>query len=379
VAGGGNIIVTASATDTNGGVAAVDFYVSGALLRTVTNAPYSATITNAAIGSYQTFAIARDTFGLSATSAVVSFTAVPPGTNFTDMFVARGFITGYTNFKTATSTSATKEPGEPNHWQFNAGGKSMWISWTAPGTGLVNVDLLGTSFDSVLAVYTNAPGVAASVSNLLKVAENDDNGASLQSKVTFNCTVPGTVFHIAVDGYNSGTAASGNIVMRLSQPNSPPVITTQPVSRTNNVGTNVTFTVVASSPTALSYQWRFNGGNMGNATNAVLTLTNIQLSSGGGYDVRVSNASGSVTSVVATLTVRDTTALPLVIFARMTNSLFTMTFTGGATNRGYIVETSATLTNWSYFTTITTTGAVTIVDSNPPPAGLRAFRARLGP
>ena len=294
VPGGASLVITASATDTNGGVAQVEFYVGGVLRGTATNAPYSTTIPNLTLGAYQAFAVARDTFGLSSTSAFVNFTAVPPGTNFADMFASRGFITGVTNFKTASSTTATKEAGEPNHWSFNNGGKSMWISWTAPGSGVVTIDLLGSSFDTVLAVYSNAPGVAPSVSNLIKVAENDDNGASLQSKLTFTNTVPGTIFHIAVDGYNSGTAASGNIVMRLSQ------------------------------------------------------------AAGGG---------GS----------------PLVMFARITNSYFTMTFTGGIPSQVYLLESSTTLNSWSNFTTITATGAVTIVDSNPPTTGLKAFRTRLSP
>ena len=84
----------------------------------------------------------------------------------------------------------------------------MWIDWTAPAMGIVTIDLQGSSFDTLLAVYTNAPGLSPTVANIRKVAENDDNGNSLQSRVQFTNTVIGTVFHIAVDGYNG---ASGNI------------------------------------------------------------------------------------------------------------------------------------------------------------------------
>ncbi len=377
VPGGGNLLITASATDTNGGVARVDFYLNGAFVGTSTNVPYSATVVNPPQAAYQAFAIARDSFGLSSTSAVVQFFVVPPSTNFADMFANRGFLSGYTNYKTANNLAATKESGEPNHYSPNAGGKSVWLSWVAPGSGVVTIDLNGSGFDTVIGVYTNAPGVAPAVNNLIKVAENDDNGASLQSKVTFTNNIPGAVFHIAIDGYNGD---SGNIIMRLSLPNSPPVITTQPISQTRELGSNVIFTVAASSPTALSYQWRFNGNNIGGANNASFAINGIQQSDAGNYDVRVSNVSGSVTSAVAVLTVGGD-LVPLAVFARMTNNVFTMTFTGGVTNRGYIVESSTTLTNWNYFGTIVTTGAVTVVDTNPPPAPgtLRAFRSRLGP
>jgi hypothetical protein len=376
----GDVLITASATDTNGGVARVDFYVGGVFSSSMTNPPYSTTITNASLGAYQTFAVARDIFGLVSTSAVVNFTVVPASSNLADMFASRGFITGYTNFKSGNNTTATKEAGEPNHFPPNQGGKSLWISWISPGAGVVTIDLASSSFDTVIAVYTNAPGIAPSVSNLFRVAYNDDNGVSLQSKVTFTNTVPGTIYHIAIDGYYASTVASGSIIMRLSLPNSPPVITVQPFSQTNSPGANVTFNVAVSSPTAVGYQWRFNGTNILNATSASLTLTNIQAANAGGYDVRVTNNSGSATSVVATLTVGTGEPVPLLVFARMTNGMFTMTFTGGITNRSYNVEQSATLTNWNPFSTIMTTGAVTIVDSNAPPAGtLRAFRTRLVP
>jgi hypothetical protein len=373
----GNVIINASAVDTNGGVAQVDFYVGGNLIRSAFAPPYSATLSNAALGPYSTFAVARDTIGLSATSAVSTFNVVAQGTNFSDMFAGRGLVTGYTNFKTGSTVSATKEPGEPNHWSFNAGGKSLWIDWLAPGAGVVTIDLLGSSFDTLLAVYTNTPGLAPAVSNLTKVAENDDNGSFLQSRVQFTNTVPGTVFHIAVDGYN---AASGNVQLRIGLPNSPPVITLQPQSQTNNPGANVTFTVAANSPSPLSYQWRFNGGDMGGATAASLTVTNIQASNGGDYTVVCANSSGSVTSLVATLTVEGGPAPPLFVFARATNNLFSMTFSGGLSNRSYIIESTDTLTNWNYYSTITTTGAVTLVETNSLSLGrIRAFRMRLGP
>src|SRR6185436_2927651 len=91
----------------------------------------------------------------------------------------------------------------------------------------------------------------------------------------------------------------------------PPAITAQPQSRTNDAGTTVTFTVTASSSPPLSYQWWKNsapladGGNISGATTATLTLAHVSQSYSGGYSVVVSNAGGSVTSSVATLTVID--------------------------------------------------------------------------
>ncbi|MEI2725481.1 MAG: immunoglobulin domain-containing protein [Verrucomicrobiota bacterium] len=76
-----------------------------------------------------------------------------------------------------------------------------------------------------------------------------------------------------------------------------------PASQTVNRGTNATFTVNATGSSPLSYQWRFNGGNIAGATNVTLILTNVPDSAAGNYDVVVSNASGTNASASATLTI----------------------------------------------------------------------------
>ena len=83
----------------------------------------------------------------------------------------------------------------------------------------------------------------------------------------------------------------------------PPTILTQPQSRTVRAGTNVTFKVVATGTSPLSYQWRFNTTNVVGATNSSLALTNVQLVQSGNYTVVVTNSINSVTSAPANLKV----------------------------------------------------------------------------
>jgi endonuclease/exonuclease/phosphatase family metal-dependent hydrolase len=86
----------------------------------------------------------------------------------------------------------------------------------------------------------------------------------------------------------------------------PPSITTQPLSQTNAFGGTVTFTVVVAGASPLAYQWRFFGTNISSATATSYSLTNIQPAHAGNYTVVVTNAVGSITSAVATLTVNAT-------------------------------------------------------------------------
>jgi purine nucleoside phosphorylase len=83
----------------------------------------------------------------------------------------------------------------------------------------------------------------------------------------------------------------------------PPGITTQPQSQAVVVGQSPTFTVTASGTALFSYQWRFNGTSLAGATKSAITLSNVQSNKAGSYLVVVTNAAGSVTSAVATLTV----------------------------------------------------------------------------
>jgi len=69
----------------------------------------------------------------------------------------------------------------------------------------------------------------------------------------------------------------------------------------------------------LNYQWKFNGTNITGATNAILTLTNLQLNSAGSYAVTISSLYGSTNSSNAVLIVQ---ALP-VISSQPTNQTVT--------------------------------------------------------
>jgi hypothetical protein len=80
-----------------------------------------------------------------------------------------------------------------------------------------------------------------------------------------------------------------------------PVITTQPVSQTVNLGGTVTFSVSATDANPISYQWQFNGTAIDLATSATLTLSDVSLQAGS-YTVYVYDIVGGVTSNAATLT-----------------------------------------------------------------------------
>ena len=128
---------------------------------------------------------------------------VPPGN---DSFAQRMVLNGPAAALKGSNRDATRETGEPNH-AGNRGGASVWWSWTAPSTGVVQIHTEGSSFDTILGIYTGTV-----VSNLVRVASDDDSGAGLASAVTFTANA-GNNYQIALDGYSG---AEGMAVLTIA-------------------------------------------------------------------------------------------------------------------------------------------------------------------
>jgi V8-like Glu-specific endopeptidase len=133
----------------------------------------------------------------------------PTGSPGNDDFADAYPISGSSGSTSGTNVGATKEPGEPNH-AGNAGGASVWWTWTAPASGEATIDTFGSTFDTLLAVYTGT--------SFQGIAANDDAGGTLQSSVIFPATA-GTLYRIAVDGYG---AATGPIQLTWALDDAPP-------------------------------------------------------------------------------------------------------------------------------------------------------------
>ena len=83
-------------------------------------------------------------------------------------------------------------------------------------------------------------------------------------------------------------------------------IVRQPQGVATNVGVTVSFSVLASGPAPLSYQWWTGTTNLIGATDITFTITNVQPADAGHYRVVVTDRGGSTTSQVAILDVYTT-------------------------------------------------------------------------
>lgn len=85
----------------------------------------------------------------------------------------------------------------------------------------------------------------------------------------------------------------------------PAEITTQPSSQEVTAGESASFSVTVAGTPAPTYQWRKNGQNISGATQSTLTIDSVSADDVGSYTVRVENATRTVTSSTAELTLQQ--------------------------------------------------------------------------
>jgi len=185
-----------------------------------------------------------------------------------------------------------------------------------------------------------------------------------------------TVITITVsDAANNQATCSATITVADA---ATPVVTAQPQSQTNLVGSTVSFTVAASSCSTVGYQWLFGTNALPEATLPTLTLTNVQVSQAGEYSVVLTNAAGATTSTVAVLTVQSPTA-PILAAAPviLPNGHFYVGF-AGTPNVAYTIKYAPEVTGpWQTLTNLTAspTGFMGVEDPTAPAPPSRFYRA----
>jgi hypothetical protein len=160
-----------------------------------------------------------------------------------------------------------------------------------------------------------------------------------------------------------------------------PTISADPQGQTVTVGNSATFTVAAGGSAPLSYQWYYNtNSGIPNATNAFLTLVNVQAANAGTYSVVVTNIAGSASSTSALLTVSvGTPSRPQLSGFVYNNGTFSLTINGD-TGPDYVVQASTNLTDWtSIFTNHSPIPPFVWTDFVASNFSQRFYRIQLGP
>jgi hypothetical protein len=270
---------------------------------------------------------------------------------------------------------ATREANEPTPGGGGAG-KSIWWSWTASASGVFTATTAGSSFDTLLGVYTGA-----NVTGLATIGVNDDIGPNTFSQVTFNAT-NGVTYYFLVDAATG--SAGGQAKLRLLAGLPPTVAITAPpdgylmLVASSAQPTNVNAVITATDPAGIgSVEYWFDGGTNVSRSGSLappyqLNLTNLFA---GHYilTVTASNNVGLVSVANAGLSVISLE--PVLVMERSFLGKFQMGLTGFK-GPNYTLQTSTNLDVWCGVNTWTNfAGAVKFADTNIAQLPRRFFRA----
>ncbi|MBK8914899.1 MAG: immunoglobulin domain-containing protein [Phycisphaerales bacterium] len=173
------------------------------------------------------------------------------------------------------------------------------VFFEAAGAAMAEMDVMrvGTAFhlpgDPATDGAAAFSAIGVSVVQLSTAEAQSDSDADGLGAACDNCPQVYNPDQADCDGDGVGDACD---------PLTVPQITQHPVAQSACLNQDVTFSVVANSDAPLSYQWRFNGADIVNATSQQLTIPAVGFTVGS-YTCRVSNACGSVVSNAATLSV----------------------------------------------------------------------------
>ncbi len=167
--------------------------------------------------------------------------------------------------------------------------------------------------------------------------------------------------------------------VRVEVPAVAPVILAQPTNGFVKVAGTASFAVTASGLPAPGYQWWFNGVPITGATNASLSLPNVQTNQAGNYAVILTNAAGSVTSASVSLTLLTAAPAQFQTVTALANQTLQLSASGDAGGY-YFLETSTDLWHWTPVTTLVATNGVFQYNTGAVTNDAqRYFRARSGP
>lgn len=135
-------------------------------------------------------------------TAVPAAAAAPPNNAF-----ANAELLGASGSVVRSNVGATAQPGEPSPIA-GAASASIWFKWTAPASGMQQVDLIGSDVDTLLSVY-DVPVGNPSLVALNEIASDDDGFYCDVSSVVMFTATAGRTYWFQIDTYDpSDTTAN---------------------------------------------------------------------------------------------------------------------------------------------------------------------------
>ena len=299
----------ASASDPDGSIIKVEYYIDGSKVGEAATAPFIYDWPATGGIHSATAKVIDNGFGLGTSEPVVLYVTTPVGQGLRADYYANSSLSVPVAF---TRTDATVNFDDYSGTWVNFGGVSgdqFSVRWTgqvrAPATG--SFTFFAAADDGVRLTVNGQQLVNAWVD---------------QGETEYSGTLPlvaGQLYPVVMEMYEnwggaaarlrwSGPGVAKEIIPQsFLYPDSAPIIVTHPVGLSRELGASATFSVFASG-LGNTYQWRKNGVVIPAATGPIFTLDNLWTSDAGDYSVSVSNSGGFLFSNPAPLVVTVTDA-----------------------------------------------------------------------
>ena len=274
---------TANASDANGTVTSVSFYLDGTLLSSDNSAPYTASYT-AVQGSHTLYAVAIDNDCVSTTSTTVNFTSAP---NQAPTVTLTTPATNPVNYVAGTAltfaANASDVDGSVAQVEFFVNNISIGVDNSAPFTAAYTA-VLGSG-QTVKAVATDNLGLTGT-STIITM--------NVLANVPATVAITSPASNAVISSYASSAAASG----------------------AGQALTNVTFTADAadSDGTVTQVEFFVNGVSVGVDATAPYSATWASTSGTKTIVAKATDSNGAITtSATLTLVINDLLALPYTV------------------------------------------------------------------
>ncbi len=214
-----------------------------------------------------------------------------------------GLARGYNGTQIFNTVYAGRDRLEPLHCGLG-GGSSYWLSYQPPESGDLELDTDGSSFDTVLEVYTFDPPLLG-YQSLRSIACDNDSGINGKTSRLHVACESGRTYLVVVDGVNGarGLTYLNYTLQTNGVANVPPVIRQDLSPVIARAGDRALLSVEVEGTAPLQFLWKKDGLEQAGETNALLVLDPVRLDHAGSYSVEVFNAAGSVTNPAVDLAV----------------------------------------------------------------------------
>lgn len=161
--------------------------------------PLQCVVNNLTPGTYSFTVTATNKSGTSAASSLSNSLTIASDSTNNDFFSQHKVLNPAISTVTDTNVGTTRELGEPQ--TYGTTNATKWFVVTPATTSPITIDLSGSSFDTVLGVFSGS-----NISQLQLIAKDDDSGDGATSKLTFVPTA-GMSYAIQVGSYGGATGS----------------------------------------------------------------------------------------------------------------------------------------------------------------------------